>query len=261
MSAFEETSLSINGADFRVWTAGTGPKLGVLAGFGGLLQWSPFLVRLAKTRTVIVPSLPGFPGGGGRAHVDLDSVLDWLLLVREILNGCALTGEDLLGISLGAALAGDVTAVWPHKTKRLVLVSPLGICIDGNPMADPWGVTPQDLPALLCSNPQTLEAHQKMPEGGDDLEWEVSQIRANEAAARLLWPTGDTGLGKRIGRIFCDTLIVWGAEDKVVPPDYHPIYKNGPKGTVSERMIEGAGHQVDFDRPEQLANAINEFLG
>lgn len=261
MSAVAETNLLLEGETFRVWTAGSGPKLGVFAGFGGLLQWTPFLARLAETRTVIVPSLPGFPGGGGRSHVGLDSQLDWLLLVRELLNGCMLEGEDLLGISLGAGLAADVTAVWPHKTKTLALVSPLGLCDGDSPVADPWGVTSQNLPKLLCADPAAMEAHQKMPDGEDELEWEVSQIRAGEAAARLLWPNGDIGLGKRIGRIFCDTLIVWGEEDQVVPVSYHPLYRNGPAGSVTEKIIAGAGHQADFDQPDQLADVINDFLG
>ena len=88
-----------------------------------------------------------------------------------------------------------------------------------------------------------------------------SQIRANEAAARLLWPNGDTGLGKRIGRIICDTLIVWGAEDKVVPEVHRSLYKQGPSGRVTERLLEGAGHQADFDRPYHLAGVIEDFLG
>ena len=261
MSAVVETGLSLDGERFRVWTAGSGPKLGVFAGFGGLLQWTPFLARLAETRTVIVPSLPGFPGGGGRSHVALDDPLDWLLLVRELLNGCELEGEDLLGISLGAALAADVTAVWPHKTKNLILVSPLGLCDGDSPIADPWGVTAQNLPALLCANPAAMAAHRKLPDGADELEWEVSQIRAGEAAARLLWPNGDIGLGKRIGRIFCDTLIVWGDRDQVVPPAYHALFRNGPRGKVTEKVIKGAGHQADFDEPDQLAGIINNFLG
>ncbi len=257
----QETSLQVNGEAFRVWTGGSGPTLGVLAGFGGLLQWTPFLARLAETRTVVAPSLPGFPGGGGRAHMQLDSQIDWLLLLREILNECALEDQDLLGISLGAALAADVTAVWPHKTRRLLLVSPLGLCGGDTPIADPWGVTFQNLPKLLCSSPQNMEAHQKMPEDADQLEWEVSQIRANEAAARLLWPNGDTGLVKRIGRISCDTLVVWGSEDRLVPAAHRPLYRNGPCGRVTERVLDGAGHHADFDRPDALADVILEFLG
>src|SRR5580700_2376557 len=92
------SSVDINGFSCRVWTAGSGPKLGFLAGFGGLPKWVPFLDALAKERTVIVPSLPGFPGGE-RGHAVLDSHLDWLLAVRQLLEGAGLAGADLAGRS------------------------------------------------------------------------------------------------------------------------------------------------------------------
>ena len=57
------TTIDINGFATRVWRKGKGPRIGFLAGYGGLPRWVPFLDRLAETRTVIVPSLPGFPGG------------------------------------------------------------------------------------------------------------------------------------------------------------------------------------------------------
>lgn len=41
----------------------------------------------------------------------------------------------------------------------------------------------------------------------DELEWEVFQTRANEAAARLLWRKGNIALSKRINHIFSDTLV------------------------------------------------------
>ncbi len=256
----KETTINIKGEGFRVWEDGVGPKVGFLAGFGGLLQWPLFLKTLSKTNSFIVPSLPGFPGGGGRSHLSLDSELDWLLLVRDLLDGCNLTGEDIIGVSLGGALAADVTAVWPDKAKRLVLVSPLGICNGNQPIIDPWGVTAQDQPRLLCNSPKVIEEHQKIPEGQDELEWEVSQIRANEAAARLLWPNGDTGLQKRISRIGCDTLIIWGADDKIIPNEHRSLYSNGLSGRVEECILAGAGHQADFDKPVELAEIITSFL-
>ena len=63
----DTSTIDINGFATRVWRKGAGPKIGFLAGYGGLPRWVPFLDRLAETRTVIVPSLPGFPGGD-RGH-------------------------------------------------------------------------------------------------------------------------------------------------------------------------------------------------
>ena len=74
MSEPEALTVDVNGFPVRVWRKGTGPKIGFLAGFGGLPRWVPFLDELAQSRTVIVPSLPGFPGGD-RGHTVLDTHL------------------------------------------------------------------------------------------------------------------------------------------------------------------------------------------
>ena len=66
----ETSTVEVNGFPCRVWRQGSGPKLGFLAGFGGLPRWIPFLDRLAAERTVIVPSLPGFPGATGHNRLD-----------------------------------------------------------------------------------------------------------------------------------------------------------------------------------------------
>src|SRR3954471_5302833 len=103
----ETLTVDVNGFATRVWTKGSGPKLGFLAGFGGLPRWVPFLDELAKTRTVIVPSLPGYPGGA-LGHTVLDSHLDWMLAVRQIVEKAGLAGADLLGASVGGAFAAEV---------------------------------------------------------------------------------------------------------------------------------------------------------
>ena len=96
MSEHETSIVEINGFPCRVWRKGRGPRLGFLAGFGGLPRWVPFLDALARERTVIVPSLPGFPGGD-RGHTVLDSHLDWLLATRRLLQAAGLDGADLAG--------------------------------------------------------------------------------------------------------------------------------------------------------------------
>src|SRR4051794_21396502 len=103
-------SIDVNGFATRVWRMGSGPKLGFLAGFGGLPRWMPVLDELAKSRTLIVPSLPGFPGGD-RGHSVLDSHLDWMLAVRETLEKAELVGADLAGSSVGGSLVLEVAAL------------------------------------------------------------------------------------------------------------------------------------------------------
>jgi len=128
-SELETFSVDINGFSSRVWKKGVGPPLGFLAGFGGLPRWIPFLDILARERTVTVPSLPGFPGGA-RGHTVLDSHLDWVLAVRQLLQKAGLDGADLAGSSVGASFAAETTAIWPGSVRRLVLIAPWGLAAD-----------------------------------------------------------------------------------------------------------------------------------
>src|SRR5688572_8970063 len=105
------STVEINGFSSRVWTKGSGPKLGFLAGFGGLPRWIPFLDALSRERTVVVPSLPGFPGGE-RGHTVLDTHLDWVVATRQLLDKAGLDGADLAGSSAGGSLAAEIAAIW-----------------------------------------------------------------------------------------------------------------------------------------------------
>ena len=85
-------------------TPSTGaPPAVFLAGIGGVPRWLPFLDRLSETRRVVVPSLPGFPGSEAFRH--LDSVYDWIVDTVEMFEALDLPAMDLVGSSVGGALA------------------------------------------------------------------------------------------------------------------------------------------------------------
>jgi pimeloyl-ACP methyl ester carboxylesterase len=249
------SSVEVNGYSCRVWTAGSGQKLGFLAGFGGLPKWVPFLDALAEKRTVIMPSLPGFPGGE-RGHTVLDTHLDWVLAVRELLHKSGLDGADLAGSSVGAAMAAEIAAIWPQSVRRLALIAPFGLFDEKDPPTDPWAQRAPDLPGLMCADPARWEALKAEPEGHNDSEWPIEQTRASEAAARIFWPLGNTRLEKRLPLIEAPTLIVWGDGDRIMPRSYAEKFAKGIKGKSKIEVIPGAGHLAELDQPEAVAAAI-----
>lgn len=259
MSGVSERTVEVNGLPCRVWEKGEGAPIGFLAGVGGLMKWTPLLDRLAESRRVVAPSLPGFPGGVG--HDKLDTHLDWALAAHDLLVGAGLSGADLVGVSVGGALAADVAAIWPDAVKRLVLVAPLGIFDKAEPITDIWAQRPNSAPALLCAKPEAYEAVSGLPDGGDELEWQVLQVRASEAAARLLWPVCDTGLATRLHRIVQPTLLIWGEQDQVVPPSYAKRFADGIAGQTKIVTLPGAGHMADLDEPDAVSAVILEFCG
>jgi pimeloyl-ACP methyl ester carboxylesterase len=254
------TTIEVNGFPTRIWRKGSGPTLGYLAGFGGLPRWMPFLDELAKSRTVIVPSLPGFPGGD-RGHTVLDSHLDWLLAVREILDRSGLTGADLAGSSVGASLALEVAALWPATVGKLALIAPFGLFDEKNPPTDPWAQRGDAVPGLMCADPEIWKSMKAPPEGANSIEWPIEQVRASEAAARIFWPLGNTRIEKRLRLIKAPTLLLWGEQDRIMPHAYAEIFAQRIAGPTTTKIIAGAGHLAELDKPAEVAAAMLSFTG
>ncbi|WP_158295661.1 alpha/beta fold hydrolase [Crenalkalicoccus roseus] len=259
MSEPETLTVEINGFPTRIWRKGSGRPIGFLAGFGGLPRWVPFLDRLAEGRTVIVPSLPGFPGGD-RGHTVLDTHLDWLLAVRQVLVAAGLGEEaDLAGSSVGASFAAEMAAVWPQAVRRLALIAPFGLFDEKDPPADPWAQRADAVPALMTADPEIWKALKAVPEGANSVEWPIEQTRAAEAAARIFWPLGNTRLEKRLPLIQAPTLLLWGEQDRLMPQSYAGRFARLIAGRTETRTIPGAGHLAELDRPEEVARAILEW--
>jgi len=246
------------GGEARVLELGEGEPLGFLGGLRGLPRWLPFLDRLAGERRVVAPSLPGFPGGGD--HRGLDAPIDWITATLDLIEASGLEGADLVGASLGGALAAEVAALSRASLGRLVLIAPLGLFDESEPVADLFAKRRSELPGLLSARPDVLEAFLARPEGEEPIEFEIVSVRAEEAAARLLWPLGELGLAKRLHRIHTPTLLLWGSEDRVVPASYAKRFASRLGGLVHIRSIPQAGHMLELDAPDAAADAILEFL-
>jgi pimeloyl-ACP methyl ester carboxylesterase len=252
-------TVDVNGHACRVWRKGRGAKIGFLAGFGGLARWIPFLDRLAEQREVIVPSLPGYPGATG--HTLLDSHLDWLIAIRQLLDKAGLAGCDLAGSSVGASFVLEVAALWPASVKSVAVIAPFGLFDDKEPPADVWAQRPDDVPGLLCADAQKYKDLKAMPPGANSVEWPIEQTRASEAAARAFWPLGNTKLEKRLPLVTAPTLILWGEKDGVMPRSYADRIKKAVRGKTEIRIIKDAGHLAELDQPDAVANAIIGWTG
>ncbi|GIW41508.1 MAG: alpha/beta hydrolase [Candidatus Binatia bacterium] len=254
----EEETLDLGPVRSRVWSKGTGRPLAFLAGFGGTPRWPEFLDPLASEHRVLVPALPGFPGATG--HHELDDIVDWVAATLDILEAAGFEQGVLVGASVGGMIAAEIAALCRPMVERLVLCAPLGLFDEHDPVADVFAVPPAEIPAFLSAAPEKLAGFFARPEGEDELEWTVLTARAAEAAARLLWPLGDRGLWKRLHRISAPTLLVWGAEDRVVPRSYAQRFAREIRGPVKIETVPGAGHLSYLDRPAEVASRLRAFL-
>ena len=258
MSGPDERTVEVNGHPCRVWEKGSGEPVGYLAGPLGLSRWTPFLDALAESRRVVVPSTPGYPGATGQDL--LDDVADWVTATLDLVEAAGLDGADLVGASVGATLAAEAAAFSRHSVRRLVLIAPLGMNVDDDPVPNLFAANPKDMPALLCADPARADAELGVPHGIDEVEWSVMRARAIATGARLLWPLCDTGLAKRLHRITAPTLVAWGEDDRLISPRYAKRFAAGIGGDADVFLVPGAGHLADWDRPEELGERVRAFL-
>jgi len=260
MDKVRTRTVNAAGHSCRVLESGTGSPVVFFAGIGGLPRWTPFLDALASTHRVIAPSLPGFPGSADFRH--LDEYYEWIVAALELLEAIGEDSVDLVASSVAGPLAAEVAGIARSRIRRLVLIAPFGIYDAADPTADIWAQRPGPdvLPTLLCSDADQWKRQWQMPPGEDPVEWGLHLTRSMEAAARFLFPMGNTGIEKRLYRVRQPTLLVRGADDRVMPASYQSRFAARLGGPVVSQTIANAGHLVELDQATELARQINAFF-
>lgn len=260
MSGPTERIVEVSGGPCRVWEKGDGEPLGIFHGLGGCPLWTPFLEELSRTRRVVVPVLPGFPGSGDQ-HRNIDGHLMWITSTLDLIEAAGLAGADLAAASIAAMLVADAAALAPGLARRLVLTAPFGLYDEDEPTANIFATTPDEATEMQTSQPERFAEAFEAPEDPEQsAEFQIRQYRASEAAARIFWPFGEAGLATRLHRIRVPVLLLWGAGDRIVPPSYAKRFASGLAGPAETLVIPGAGHQLWIDDPAASAQAVEKFL-
>ncbi len=226
-------------------------RLIYLFGIAGDAGVSPALQQLADTGwEIIIPKVPGFDGESGFQAPD--EYLDWLVTFWDALDATKALPCAVVGASIGGMIAADLAALRPEAVSALVLLAPFGIADASNPGFDLYGVRGPDRIAHLFAKGVPDAFTNRFAEKGEQ-EAPVSQYLSDIASASLVWPLGDRGLAKRQHRITCPKLVLWGDQDELLTPGLIEQWGGG-------EVISGAGHLLEWDAPEQVADQLRTFL-
>ena len=77
---------------------------------------------------------------------------------------------------------------------------------------------------------------------------------------RFQYRSNDAALAGQISQLRLPTLILWGSEDRLIPPDHAQRFQQAIAG--SELLVfEGLGHVPHEENPEATVQAVKRFLG
>ncbi|WP_439816626.1 alpha/beta fold hydrolase [Zavarzinia sp. CC-PAN008] len=228
----------------------------------GLLgpEWDPLLDRLASGRRVYAPAHVGSSEPDELRHVD--GIYELILYYDELFERLGLTQVDLVGHSFGGMVAAELAAAFPARVRKLVLIDALGLWRDEAPVEDYLLVPPETQIRRILGDPARpdIQARLQPPEDPEaQIQAALAKVTALASVSHFLWAVPERGLVRRLHRIKAPTLVLWGADDALVPSLYARDF--GAKIRGSEvRIIDGAGHTPHLDKLDEVAAAITGFL-
>ena len=250
------------GTRCRVLEGGSGAPVVFLHGAGGLLRDNPFLDELARRYHVFAPEWPGY--GESTGEELLEDMLDFALHGWDLVDALGLRQPHVVGHSMGGMIAAEMACLAPREVGHLALVSPAGLWLDEHPIPDIFALLPAQLAELLFHDAQ---AGQALLTGGADLtdmealkEFYLGTQRRLAMAGKILFPIPNRRLSKRLYRLRADTLVLWGAADRLIVPAYAAHWRALIPGARVE-LVEGAGHMLPYEQPEAFVRTLAGFLG
>ncbi len=254
---FDKLRFDVQGTDTVVLAAGdpSAPPLVFFHGGGTFHGWD-FAEPWTSSFRVLIPYHPGFGESGDLEG--LRDVDDMVVHYVDLFDQMSLTsGVNLVGFSLGGRIGARFAIEQKHRLRKLVLVSPAGLRVPGVEVQDFFTIPPEELVPRLVHKMETIVPF--LPEDPHDVDFTVDRYRETRTAAIMLWDHPfDRVLTRWLGRVDIPTLIVWGEEDKLLPPEVAAGWEAAmPNATVA--MFPDAGHLV-LDESKDARDAVAQFF-
>jgi len=275
--AIETQQVPVDGVMGQVLTGGNGPPVVLLHGDGDSpAVWQRLFPALAREHRVFAPGLPGHSDTDkpridySRAYLTgfMSRFLDALQLERCVLVGNSLGGQTALHLALSE----------PERFPALVLLDSSGLG---------WEVNPSLAFETLPFAGEFATAFARSPFGGalrqmsrvSELFWRKERAPASwleeqrrlallpgfldaaiAAKRAVIGPWGQREvLLDQLHRLAMPTLVVWGANDAVLPVAHaHQAIDRLPNGELA--VIADCGHMPHVERPDELLGVLLPFL-
>ena len=220
--------------------------------FGALSNWKTVVNEFSKNHRVIIPKIPLTEINVKEAN--LESLTNF---VKRFINKMELKNFILIGNSLGGHIGLIYTILHPKKVKKLILTGSSGLyenSFGGSfPKRGDYNYI-NDRVNHTFYNPNILSKKYI-----DDV---FDTLNDNAKCLNIITIARSAqrnNLAKKLYRITCPTLLVWGLNDTITPPSVaHQFHKLIPKSRL--KFIDKCCHAPMMESPAKFNQLIKPFI-
>ena len=234
----------------------------LLHGIGASAErWLHVVPLLKKYFRIIVPDIVGF-GYSDKPTVEY-SINFFVNFVSNFLSLTNAKRTHIIGSSFGGLVAAEFALKFDIVVNKLVLVSPAGSMKTSTKTLDEY-----ILAALYPTNENARRAFFDMAYDPqtvteDTIKDFVNRMKLPNAKyafmSTLLGIRNIDDLADRLKGIMSPTLLVWGEEDRMIPPSYADEYRKIPNSKLT--VIPNSGHTPFTETPRSFVNIVLNFIG
>lgn len=216
--------------------------------------------ELSKEFNVIAVDLPGF------ANSDKDIKIDYsrehlALLLNRMMNQLGYDTYSLLGHSLGGEIALHIAIENPSSVDSLILVDAAGYQSNQHKSLPPWLVENIFLSYPMQKYLLQLSLYNKEL-WNKDLFMKAYAYNAKIPGVSFMKFSRDnrnTDLTDRIKEIKVPVLILWGADDRLIPVSDAERFHQDISNSENE-IFAHCGHLPFVEYPDRFNKSVAEFL-
>ena len=176
----------------------------------------------------------------------------------DFLEALDLRDLHIVGHSLGGWIAAEILVRDRSRAKSLTLMSSAGIRVEGVPSGDLFIWNREELLRNVFHNQAYADIALSLQPTEQQLD---TMLKNRFTATKLGWQPRwfNPDLEKWLHRIKLPALILWGDDDKIMPPDYARLWRERlPDARLV--MIEKCGHVPQVEKMSETIGPLRDFL-
>jgi pimeloyl-ACP methyl ester carboxylesterase len=250
------TKVDVNGVQVVLRRTGKGPPVIFFHGADGYTQWLPFFDALAEQHEILVPEHPGF--GASDDPPLIRSVSDMAMFYLDFLETLDLKDVHFVGHSLGGWIAAEILIRDRARAKSLTVMSSAGLRVEGVTSGDIFIWNREELLRNMFHDQAYAEIILALNLTDEQIDVSLkNRFTATKLGWQPRWYNPD--LEKWLHRIKLPSLVLWGDDDKVMPPAYAKLWLAAlPKARLA--MIKDCGHIPQVEKQAEAIAVVRDFL-